>query len=199
MEVALVTGGAAGAGRAIAERLRAEGYAVVVADVDGDPPIDVTDAGQLTRAIEAARPAVLVNNAGGGGHVPPHYPEAGPDEWGFWLDLNLRAPMLATQVALRLGAKAVVNIASSAGAQTGKHVSPEYAASKAGLIRFVTALDDPRVSCLIPDWILTERAQRELDAMTPEQHAAAPAPIPLDVLAGAVLQLIARGGVLTLP
>jgi NAD(P)-dependent dehydrogenase (short-subunit alcohol dehydrogenase family) len=199
VEVALVTGGAAGAGRAIADRLRADGYEVVIADVDGDPPVDVSDPAQLTAAIEAARPAVLVNNAGGGGHVEPHYPEASPEEWGFWLDLNLRAPMLATQVALRLGARAVVNVASSAGARTGRHVSPEYAASKAGLIRFTTALDDPRVSCLIPDWILTERAERELAAMTPEERAAAPEPIPLDVLADAVMTLIERGGILTLP
>jgi NAD(P)-dependent dehydrogenase (short-subunit alcohol dehydrogenase family) len=195
MEVALVTGGAAGAGRAIADRLRAEGYAVVIADIAGDPPVDVCDPQQLTAAIEAARPAVLVNNAGGGGHVPPHFPEATPEEWGHWLDLNLRAPMLATQVALRLGAKAVVNVASVAGWETSPHVSPEYAASKAGLIRFVTALDDPRVSCLIPGWLLTERAQEELRQMAPE---AAPRAIPLDVLADAVIGLIERGGILTL-
>ena len=196
---AFVTGGAAGAGRAIADRLRADGSEGFVADVAGDPPLDVTDDDALVAALESFRPDVLVNNAGGGGHVPPHYPEATPEQWSFWLDLNLRVPMLATQVALRVGASAVVKVASRAGAQTGAHVSPEYAASKAGLIRFVQALDDPRVSCLIPDWILTERAEQELTAMTPEERAAAPEPIPLDVLANAVAGLIDRGGILELP
>jgi NAD(P)-dependent dehydrogenase (short-subunit alcohol dehydrogenase family) len=127
---------------------------------------------------------VLVNNAGGGGHVPPHYPEATLAEWDFWLRLNLRTPMLATQVALRCGARAVVNIASSADDETGPHVSPEYAASKAGLIRFVEALDDPRVSCLIPGLLRTERASDE------------PGAIPLEDVADAVVGLIAHGGVL---
>jgi NAD(P)-dependent dehydrogenase (short-subunit alcohol dehydrogenase family) len=180
---AFVTGGAAGAGRAIAERLRADGYEVFVADVAGDPPLDVTDDTALIAALESVRPHVLVNNAGGGGHVPPHYPQATLEEWDFWLRLNLRTPMLATQVALRLGARAVVNIASSAGDETGAHVSPEYAASKAGLIRFVQALDDPRVSCLIPGLIRTERAEHE------------PGAIPLDAIAEAVVQLIDRGGI----
>jgi NAD(P)-dependent dehydrogenase (short-subunit alcohol dehydrogenase family) len=181
---AFVTGGAAGAGRAITERLRADGYDVFVADVAGDPPLDVTDDAALVRALEAVRPDVLVNNAGGGGHVPPHYPEAELEQWDFWLRLNLRTPMLATQVALGLGASAVVNIASSAGDETGAHVSPEYAASKAGLIRFVQALDDPRVSCLIPGLLRTERALDE------------PGAIPLEDVADAVVRLIARGGVL---
>ena len=134
---------------------------------------------------------MLVNNAGGGGHVPPHYPDASVTEWSGWLDLNLRAPMLATQVALRCGAGAVVNVASMAGLGAEPHVSPEYAAAKAGLIRFTTALADPRVSCLVPGWIRTERAEAELAAMTPDERAAAPEPITLDALAAAVLQLIA--------
>ncbi len=99
--------------------------------------------------------------------------------------------MLATQVALRCGAGAVVNVASMAGLGAEPHVSPEYAAAKAGLIRFTTALADPRVSCLVPGWIRTERAEAELAAMTPDERAAVPDPITLDALATAVLQLIA--------
>jgi len=186
MGVAFVTGGAAGLGRAIADRLRAEGYEVVVADVNGDPPLDVMDADALTAALERARPEVLVNNAGGGGHIEPHYPQAAPDEWGFWLDLNLRVPMLATQVALRLGAKAIINVASTAAVEPGRHVSPEYAASKAGLVRFVEALDDPRVGCLIPGWIRTERAEQELAAISGPR----PCIIPMDALAEEVVRMI---------
>lgn len=45
-------------------------------------------------------PDVLVNDAGGGAVLRPCFPEAGPERWGAALDLNLRAPMLATQRVL---------------------------------------------------------------------------------------------------
>jgi NAD(P)-dependent dehydrogenase (short-subunit alcohol dehydrogenase family) len=55
--------------------------------------------------------------------------------WAATLDLNLRAAMRATQLALepmrRAGRGAVVNVASPAGAGTDRYRSPEYAAAKA--------------------------------------------------------------------
>jgi NAD(P)-dependent dehydrogenase (short-subunit alcohol dehydrogenase family) len=185
--VALVTGAAAGTGRAIARRLEAGGATVVTADLEDG--IDVTDDAQLEALIADARPGILVNNAGGGGHVPPHYPEATKEQWSALLDLNLRAPMLATQLALAAGTQAVVNIASSGGVGNDGHPSPEYAAAKAGLIRFTAALGG-RVNCVVPDWILTERAERELAAMTDQQRAEAPIPIPMDVVADAVIRCV---------
>jgi NAD(P)-dependent dehydrogenase (short-subunit alcohol dehydrogenase family) len=188
---ALVTGAAAGLGRAIAHRLATEGAHVIVADlVPGDVGrfvrTDVTNPDpRLFDGVE-----ILVNNAGGG-HLPPHFPQPG---WEAKLDLNLRAPMLATQLALESGATAIVNIASSAGIETTVHPFPDYAAAKAGLIRFTTAFETPpgvRMNCVVPGWILTERAQQELDAMTPQEREAAPPAIPMDVVAGAVLRLLA--------
>ena len=41
-KTAIVTGGAAGIGAAIVQRFRAEGSRVVV-DLEGDPPVDITD------------------------------------------------------------------------------------------------------------------------------------------------------------
>ena len=216
--VAIVTGAAVGTGRAIAQRLAAEGAFVVVADVDvhggeetvariGDGrarfvradmrmPADVE---ALIAAADGLR--VLVNNAGGGGHVPPHFPEAGPEDWGATLDLNLRGPMLATQLALepmrRAGGGVVVNIASTAGLGPEPYVSPEYGAAKAGLIRFTAALhavDGVRIICVVPDWVRTERAEAELAAMTPRERAAAPEPIPLEALTDAVVALIRDDG-----
>jgi NAD(P)-dependent dehydrogenase (short-subunit alcohol dehydrogenase family) len=156
---AIVTGAAAGTGRAIARRLAAEGASVVVADIDRENGertareiagrfvrADMRSPEDITALISDAEPQILVNNAGGGGHVPPHFPEADPDDWGATLDLNLRGPMLATQLALepmrRQGGGAVVNIASSAGLGTEPYVSPEYGAAKAGLIRFTSTLGD---------------------------------------------------------
>ena len=85
---------------------------------------DLTDAGEIHALVEAARTwhgtlGILVNNAGGGGHIPPHFPDATPEQWGATLDLNLRAAMLATQLALTAmdGRGAVVNVSSSAGAE----------------------------------------------------------------------------------
>ena len=83
----------------------------------------------------------------------------------------------------------MVNIASSGGVGNDSHPSPEYAAAKAGLIRFTAALGG-RVNCVVPDWILTERAQQELREMTDAERAAAPIPIPMDDVADAVIRFI---------
>ena len=216
--MAIVTGAAVGTGRAIAERLAAEGARVLVADVDergGEETVarigadrgrfvraDMRDAADVERLIAGAdRLRVLVNNAGGGGHVPPHFPEATPAQWGATLDLNLTSAMLATQLALepmrRSGGGAIVNIASTAGLGAEPYASPEYGAAKAGLIRFTTALrevDGVRVGCVVPDWVRTERAEAELAAMTPAERAAAPEPIALDALTDAVVALIRDDG-----
>ena len=188
---ALVTGGAAGTGRAIAHRLHAAGAHVIVADLErGDVgrfvTMDVSNPDP--RVFEGVD--ILVNNAGGG-HWPPHFPEPG---WDAKLELNLHGPLLATQYALERGATAIVNIASSAGHETTAHAFPEYAVAKAGLIRFTTAYEPPpgvRINCVSPGWILTERAEAELAAMSPDERAAAPEPIPLDTVADAVMRLIA--------
>jgi NAD(P)-dependent dehydrogenase (short-subunit alcohol dehydrogenase family) len=201
---ALVTGAGIGSGRAIALALAAAGARLVVSDIDADGGertaaacgarfvrADLTAPGDVRRLVEDAAPQILVNNAGGGGHIPPHFPDATPEQWGATLDLNLRAPMLATQCALTTmrpaGAGAIVNVASSAGVGTERAQSPEYAAAKAGLIRFTAALgavDGVRVNCIVPDWIATER-------LTEEELASVPPPVPLATVTDAVLRLIA--------
>jgi NAD(P)-dependent dehydrogenase (short-subunit alcohol dehydrogenase family) len=190
--VAVVTGAAVGSGRAIAHALAEAGAKVVAADIDdaGGRCVraDMTDPDSVRALIEGARPSILVNNAGGGGHIPPHFPEAAFADWGALLDLNLRGPMLATQVMLETvaGEGAVVNVSSSAGFHHERYQSPEYGAAKAGLIRFTTALaqvGDVRINCLVPDWIATER-------LTAEELASQPPPIPLEVVAESTLRLI---------
>ena len=47
---------------------------------------------------------------------------------------------------------------------------------------------------VVPDWMRTDRAEAELAAMTPEERAAAPDPIPLDALTDAVVALIRDDG-----
>jgi NAD(P)-dependent dehydrogenase (short-subunit alcohol dehydrogenase family) len=221
--VAVVTGAGAGTGRAIARRLGTDGASVVVADLDsvaGQETVraieqrggsarfvhcDVTSGDDIRHMMAFAQQelggvGILVNNAGGGGHVEPHFPDAHPDEWQATLDLNLRGAMLATQLALMpmraAGGGAVVNVASTAGLGFGPYVSPEYGAAKAGLIRFTSSLAglrermNVRVNCVVPDWIATERALEELAGMTASERAATPAPRPPEEVADAVVECL---------
>ena len=216
--VAIVTGGAAGAGQAMVRRLADEGAIVVVADVDdaaGRRALDTLGAASFVRTdvrvdgdvehmvgfAEERHGGVdiLVNNAGGWGPTA-NYPYASPLQWGSTLDLNLRAPMLATQLVLepmrRRGGGAVVNIASTGGVGLAPYESPEYGAAKAGLIRFTACMayarEDTgvRVNCVVPDGIATERAYGELAAMTPDQLAAEEPQIEPAEVADAVVELV---------
>lgn len=213
-KLAVVTGAAVGTGRAIARRLAAEGATVVLADIDAD-------GGEETRALIGPRarfvrtdlrddrevaallscgPQILVNNAGGGPQLRPCFPAADVARWTASLELNLRAPMLATQLALepmkRAGGGAVVNLGSTAGLGYRPHVSPEYSAAKAALIRFTSTLAPlretfgVRVNCVVPDWVATERAEAELAAMPAAEREAEAALVSLQTLTDAVVRLI---------
>jgi NAD(P)-dependent dehydrogenase (short-subunit alcohol dehydrogenase family) len=216
--VAIVNSGAAGAGATMASRLVNEGATVVVADVDDSAGrqaldslgaasfvrTDVRVPGDVEHMVGFAEERhggldILVNNAGGWGPTA-NFPYASALQWGSTLDLNLRAPMLATQLVLepmrRRGGGAVVNIASTGGVGLAPYESPEYGAAKAGLIRFTACLayareeTGVRVNCVVPDWIATDRALGELAAMTPEARAAEAPLVDPDDLADAVVELI---------
>jgi NAD(P)-dependent dehydrogenase (short-subunit alcohol dehydrogenase family) len=199
--VAIVTGGAAGLGLVVVRRLVGEGCSVVVADVDEGAwaarevesgvafvRADMRVGADVERAVAFAVERfggldVLVNNAGGVSQGA-QWPEASALEWRTTLELNLSAPMLATQLALEpmraRGGGAVVNVASSAGLGLTPYDSPEYGAAKAGLIRFTASVAGlresvgVRVNCVVPHWIGLERAHAELAAMSAAERAAAP-------------------------
>ncbi|MEV6286436.1 SDR family NAD(P)-dependent oxidoreductase [Kribbella sp. NPDC051770] len=208
---ALVTGAAVGTGRAIAARLAAEGAEVVLVDVDDTAGqeaartisaqyehLDVLDDQALTALLDRTRPNILVNNAGGGAVLRPCFPDADPARWSASLDLNLRAPMLATQLVLdpmrEAGGGVVINLGSTAGRGLGPHVSPEYSAAKAALIRFTSTLAPlrethrVRVNCVVPDWVATDRGIAEREALPPAERG--PALIPLQTLTDTVVRLI---------
>lgn len=127
----------------------------------------------LQCAEELGGPHILVNNAGGWGGAGRQFPDATFDQWRRVLALNLVAPMALTQrcvpLMMRLGGGVVVNIASSAGLGHDGYGSPEYAAAKAGLIRFTSSLANlsdshrVRVYCVVPDWIGLPRVHTELE------------------------------------
>jgi 2-dehydro-3-deoxy-L-rhamnonate dehydrogenase (NAD+) len=160
--VAVVTGGAQGIGRAIAERLARGGATVWLWDRDialakttaaelgsiGEviaALVDVTDLAQVkaaARSIDGGRIDILVNNAGiSGANMPTwDYP---PEEWARVLAINLTGvfncchavvPMMIAQNYGR-----IVNIASIAGKEGNPNAS-HYSASKAGLIGLTKSL-----------------------------------------------------------
>jgi NAD(P)-dependent dehydrogenase (short-subunit alcohol dehydrogenase family) len=159
-QVALVTGGARGLGRAIAEKLSAEGAAVVVADVDGDGAeraaselpaalglrVDVSaeaDVGEMVRAALArfGRLDILVNNAA---LIPwVAFDEIDLAEWRRITAVNLDGVFLTCRAVLDPMRAAsygrIVNLASTV-VLTGTPCCAHYVASKGGVIALTRAL-----------------------------------------------------------
>jgi NAD(P)-dependent dehydrogenase (short-subunit alcohol dehydrogenase family) len=217
-KVAVVTGAAWGIGRGTALRLVSEGMRVLATDLGEEEEglrevvelgkgaivpcvADASSEGDWPRVVSAAGELggidVLVNNAGG--HDPPNFPEAPPERWGAVLDVNLRGVMLGIQAALepmrRRGGGAIVNVASVAGLLREPYGAPEYAAAKAGVISLTTSLgslwksDRISVTCLCPDWVLTEAVVRSVERMTPAERANVRGLVPVDEIAELIAQL----------
>lgn len=141
-KTAIVTGGAAGIGAAIVERFKAEGTKVVVFDLKGDPPVDITDYEAVKKAVAAAGPVdILVNNAGWDMFKP--FLATDPAFWQKIIAINLVGPMNLLHCVLpgmaERGAGKVVNIASDAG-RVGSSGEAPYSACKGGIIALTKTL-----------------------------------------------------------
>jgi NAD(P)-dependent dehydrogenase (short-subunit alcohol dehydrogenase family) len=135
-KVALVTGAASGIGADIASRLRAEGAAVFIADVDQANgmrlaeslgqgvtfvKLDVTQDeswGQTMAAVHArsGRLDILVNNAGI--TLPGTVESISLDDWRHTLDVDLTGVFLGCRhgiAAIKAGGGAIINISSAYG------------------------------------------------------------------------------------
>ena len=148
----LVTGAASGIGRAIAERLAADGDSLVLADVQEEAGqavatalgaafvcVDLTD---VDGSVAVLRDAVgtldgLVNAAGIGSYTAPL--EVGREEWEKVVTVDLTAPFfVAAGLADRVRAPggSIVNITSAESLMASGSAgwtTPAYAAAKAGL------------------------------------------------------------------
>jgi 2-hydroxycyclohexanecarboxyl-CoA dehydrogenase len=192
---AVVTGAgsARGIGRALADRLAREGWAVAVLDVDGDGvraaaeeiaarhgartlglAANVADPASVDAAldrVEAGLPPVvgLANLAGISSPTP--YLEVAPDEWDRVLAVNLRGTHLVTQRVVRgmadRGLGRVVSVSSiSAQRGGGTYSKVAYSAAKAGIIGFTRAV------------------ARELGPHGVTVNCVAPGPIDTDIMGG---------------
>ena len=175
---AVVTGGAQGIGRAIAERLLDSGAGVTLWDLDsgeleatrqalgagtGGVVVDVADPESVERAAAetiraAGRIDILVNNAGiaGPNATTWEYPI---DEWRRVVEIDLNGVFYCCRAVvphmIERGYGRIVNTASIAGKEGNPNASA-YSAAKAGVIALTKSLGkeladhDIAVNCITP-------------------------------------------------
>lgn len=183
---AVITGAAAGIGRAIALRFAKAGAELVLLDIDAEQnertaklvvangsrctaiPCNVGSEQEVVAAFERAGPVdVLVNNAGsavGDARIP----ELSGDRWDMVQAVCLKSVFLCTREALvwmrRQGRGAIVNI-SSVNALAGINLAA-YSAAKGGVLAFTRltaaqhALEGIRANAICPGTILSESSSR---------------------------------------
>lgn len=156
-KVAIVTGGGGGIGRAISQRLAAEGCTVVIADIDDALGLatanelagsgaravhintDITSEDSVRRTFAAATRDfggvdVLVNNAYRGSPRDIDIATMDPEVWNEVMRVNTCGPMLCCKHAIPAmiarGGGSIVNI-SSGSSLAGQLSVPAYSAAKA--------------------------------------------------------------------
>ncbi|MBN3751568.1 SDR family oxidoreductase [Paraburkholderia sp. Tr-20389] len=183
----LITAGAGGIGRAIAEAFLAAGAKVFVCDIDeaalkqlrGQLPgvmtssCDVADRASAARMMAEAVAAlggldVLVNNAGIAGPAAS-VAELDPDAWDSVLRVNLTGTFIVTQLAiphLKQSAAGSIVVMSSLAGRFGYPNRSAYATTKWGLIGFTKTLSRElgefgvRVNAILPGAVEGPRLQQ---------------------------------------
>lgn len=177
-KTAIITGAAAGIGRATAERLMADGWRVIGIDRN-DAALEgvellVGDCGDTSILENALRTIggsmdALVCSAG----IPPTGPWESREHWDEVLRVDLSAAYEALRVcwpALVAGHGSVVLVGSIVGGAEGSLRSPAYAAAKAGLeglARSMAVIGGPagvRVNVVAPGAVATDFDERLLPA-----------------------------------
>ena len=148
MKTAVVTGGGSGIGRAIADRLRADGHQVATIDLNPpeNPPADefahaadVTDRAAVDAALAAIRAqlgpvTILVNAAGLDGFK--RFTDITFDDWQRIIDVNLNGVFHCVQAVLpdmiEAGWGRIVNISSSS-THSGTPYMAHYVAAKSAV------------------------------------------------------------------
>lgn len=188
-KTAIITGGARGIGRAIAEAFVKEGADVAIADLAPEAAAgellgvlrsggrramyvrtDVSQEADVRAMVdrvngEFGRVDILVNDAGIFSQVLLH--EMTAEQWDRVINVNLRSVFLCTRYVLpqmlERGSGKIINVGSQLG-QIGGHEMVHYSASKGGVIAFTKAL------------------AREVSARGVNVNAIAPGPILTDMM-----------------
>lgn len=179
---AIVTGASRGIGRAVAERLVAEGCSVLaVSRTPGDGPgvpfaADVTDPASAAAIVAAAverfgRLDVVVNNAGGA--EPVAFDQLTDDHWHRAFELNFHAAVrlaaASVPIMLEAGWGRLVHVASVSGREPDPLFAP-YSAAKAALLNWSTSLSQAHAgagvlsSCVVPGITRTELVAANAEA-----------------------------------
>jgi NAD(P)-dependent dehydrogenase (short-subunit alcohol dehydrogenase family) len=159
-QVAIVTGGGDGIGRATAEAFAAQGAAVVVADINGEAAqrtaaaitdlggralaltVDVSLAADVKSMVDTTvatfgRLDILFNNAGINGFIDARMAEMDEELFDRVLATNLKGVWLGIKYSVPVmtaqGGGCIVNTASTLGLVGQRHSGP-YAASKHGVV-----------------------------------------------------------------
>jgi len=155
----IITGAAAGIGRACARMFGNQGGLLILVDVDyegvervcrevealGGQAVsvraDVTEAKDLEAIFQGAHDVyrgldILINNAGGG--ISTDFFEIDLEEWERVVRLNLTSLFMISQRAARIfqkqGSGVIVNVSSLAGRSMSPTAGCHYTASKAGVL-----------------------------------------------------------------
>jgi NAD(P)-dependent dehydrogenase (short-subunit alcohol dehydrogenase family) len=213
-EVAVVTGGASGIGRVVAEAFAAVGARVAIFDVaasEGVYRVDVADEAQVREAfadvvVRHGRLDVLFNNAGIAIRGPTT--ELALEDWNRVVAVNLTGVFLCAREAARhmlAGGRGgrIVNTASIMGfSGGGLYPNVSYQAAKGAVVNMTRALAVEwasrgiRVNAIAPTWVRTPLTRsitdnpelvHRIEQMTPMGRLAEP-----HEMVGAVLFLASR-------
>jgi NAD(P)-dependent dehydrogenase (short-subunit alcohol dehydrogenase family) len=185
-KVAIVTGGAQGIGRAIADRLAADGARIVIADLAGAQDaagaydggvgltVDVSSEDDVARMAsdtleQCGSVDILVNNAGLYAQLAMRpFDQIPADEWRQVMDVNVLSMFLTCRAVVphmrERGGGRIVNISSGTPFR-GVPFVLHYVTSKGAIVAFTRALakelggDDILVNCVAPGFTMSEGVQ----------------------------------------
>lgn len=200
-KTALITGGAAGIGRATAELFAREGAALVLVDINKDQgiglveslskvgaqaifiPGDVTRAEVCREAVQAAveefgRIDILFNNAGIIRRAD--VVETSEADWERVLEVNLKSVFLMSKFTLPVmvvaGGGSIINSGSGWGLKGGAKAAA-YCAAKAAVVNLTRAMaidhgpQNVRVNCICPGDTDTEMLRSEAQQLKIDEQA----------------------------
>lgn len=191
-KVAVVTGGAQGIGRAIADGLAEAGARIVIADLQGADEAAAAYADGVGFTVDVASPEavsamaeqtiercggidILVNNAGIYASLPMRSFEDIPvEEWRQVMDVNVMSMFLCSRAVVpnmrERGGGRIVNISSGTPFR-GVPFLLHYVTSKGAVVAFTRALakelgdDDILVNCVAPGFTISDGVKEHPDVV----------------------------------